>query len=158
MSPVNTKGQIIESIVISKNSKGEESDYGGLLPSFQKSTTEEKSKSKPTHKSIKVGDIIRYQKANGSWQLEVVEEIMDTVSLQILQKSNPIVGESESTYIWATAIIIVFLEMYFSSTRNEWILVSEKGRKWIKKKLNQSKNKLDIFVEAGKFLKDHKKK
>ena len=37
-----------------------------------------------------VSEVIKYQRANGSWQIEVVVWVLESVSLETLQADNPV--------------------------------------------------------------------
>lgn len=56
------------------------------------------------------------------------------------------------------ALVTTILETFFASTKNEWGLVAQKGKKWAKKLLATKGVTVDPFAEAAKYIKDKKVK
>ena len=78
------------------------------------------------------------QKASGAWDL--TDQL---VSLCGTSKDSLITGcpaaiavdSSEGKLLWATALALVLLMGKFGNKKDEWEMVQEKGRKWMKKNL-----------------------
>jgi len=87
-------------------------------------------------------DIIKLQKANGSWNWSEIVNLIP--SLSTIESSNP-VGDST---IWATAIIIYYLESHFSGSKNMWSLSTKKATSFLKKEC--SKNGFDYDTVVNK--------
>ncbi len=101
-----------------------------------------------------MNDIVKTQKANGSWQFKQVEWIT-SVSVDRFQSSLPVVHDNSQAVegIWATSIVLVVLQIFFSSIRNEWVLVEQKAIKWLKRTLvsvGQDANKLNEILEKAR--------
>ena len=82
--------------------------------------------------------VISLQKASGAWEL--TDQL---VSLCGTSKDSLITGcpaaiavdSSEGKLLWATALALVLLMGKFGNKRDEWEMVQEKGKKWMKKNL-----------------------
>ncbi|KAJ5074677.1 von willebrand factor a domain-containing protein 5a [Anaeramoeba ignava] len=108
-------------------------------------TDSEKSILPPKNLSV-VESIIYLQKANGSWDL--TEELSSQISLST-EKIRKEIPENISENVWITAIVVFYLETKHSSVQDEWFLVVEKARKWLKK--NSSIN-LENLIQKAKNL------
>ena len=82
--------------------------------------------------------VISLQKASGAWEL--TDQL---VSLCGKSKDSLITGcpaaiavdSSEGKLLWATALALVLLMGKFGNKKDEWEMVQEKGKKWMKKNL-----------------------
>ena len=82
--------------------------------------------------------VISLQKASGAWEL--TDQL---VSLCGTSKDSLITGcpaaiavdTSEGKLLWATALALVLLMGKFGNKKDEWEMVQEKGKKWMKKNL-----------------------
>ena len=82
--------------------------------------------------------VISLQKASGAWEL--TDQL---VSLCGTSKDSLITGcpaaiavdSSEGKLLWATALALVLLMGKFGNKKDEWEMVQEKGKKWMKKNL-----------------------
>ena len=82
--------------------------------------------------------VISLQKASGAWDL--TDQL---VSLCETSKDSLITGcpaaiavdSSEGKLLWATALALVLLMGKFGNKKDEWEMVEEKGKKWMKKNL-----------------------
>ena len=82
--------------------------------------------------------VISLQKASGAWEL--TDQL---VSLCGTSKDSLITGcpaaiavdKSEGKLLWATALALVLLMGKFGNKKDEWEMVQEKGKKWMKKNL-----------------------
>ena len=82
--------------------------------------------------------VISLQKASGAWEL--TDQL---VSLCGTSKDSLITGcpaaiavdTSEGKLLWATALALVLLMGKFGNKKDEWEMVAEKGKKWMKKNL-----------------------
>ena len=82
--------------------------------------------------------VISLQKASGSWDL--TDQL---VSLCDASRSDLIKGclkeiaadTAEGAWLWATALALVLLMGKYSDQKDEWEMIAEKGRKWLKKNL-----------------------
>ena len=95
--------------------------------------------------------VISLQKASGSWDL--TDQL---VSLCDASRSDLIKGclkeiaadTAEGARLWATALALVLLMGKYSGQKDEWEMIAEKGRKWLKKNLPGSLT-LDQVLESA---------
>nr|XP_058965540.1 von Willebrand factor A domain-containing protein 5A-like [Pocillopora verrucosa] len=95
--------------------------------------------------------VISLQKASGSWDL--TDQL---VSLCDASRSDLIKGclkeiaadTAEGARLWATALALVLLMGKYSDQKDEWEMIAEKGRKWLKKNLPGSLT-LDQVLESA---------
>ena len=82
--------------------------------------------------SPKVMDAILFlQTAKGSWLLSKELSTLLGVSLEELKKGRETTSEEQ----WATAVVLVVLQVYFSGASNEWMLIKTKASKFIESTL-----------------------
>ena len=97
-----------------------------------------KQKKEPEEDAPALLSVISLQKASGAWDL--TDQL---VSLCGTNKDSLITGcpaaiavdTSEGKLLWATALALVLLMGKFGNKRDEWVMVEEKGKKWVKKNL-----------------------
>ena len=95
--------------------------------------------------------VISLQKASGSWDL--TDQL---VSLCDASRSDLIKGclkgiaadTAEGKRLWATALALVLLMGKYSDQKDEWEMIAEKGKKWLKKNLPGSLT-LDQVLESA---------
>ena len=108
------------------------------------------------HKQKKKGSqsalsVISLQKVSGSWDL--TDQL---VSLCDASRSDLIKGclkgiaadTAEGKRLWATALALVLLMGKYSDQKDEWEMIAEKGKKWLKKNLPGSLT-LDQVLESA---------
>jgi len=95
-------------------------------------------------------EIIRDQKAGGYWFPRKLALISESDIKSSLPKS--INTNADVSNIWATAVIIVYLTRLFPNQKDNWDLVIEKARKWIKQEEKKIGVSFDWESEATSFL------
>jgi hypothetical protein len=109
--------------------------------------------------NIQMSDVVKAQRANGSWDIRHIEW-MTTVSLDKIK--NGLTAKSSDVALletcWATCLVIAMLEEQFAANKNEWNLVEQKARKFVKRSLNAMKVTEDLFEDAKKYVKSNKLK
>jgi len=85
-------------------------------------------------------DIVRLQKANGSWEWN---DIVGLVPAFVNVESADPYGDAT---IWATALIIRYLEAKFSSSINMWSLSTKKATSFVKKECSKKGFNFDNLV------------
>ncbi|EGG24000.1 hypothetical protein DFA_06138 [Cavenderia fasciculata] len=83
----------------------------------------EEERSVPTMQSNELLDILRQQKANGSWASKT--------TLKFTLPKNPI-GGSDTDDIWTTIAIIAHLQKVHADKKAQWNMVVIKALKWLK--------------------------
>ena len=97
-----------------------------------------KQEKEPEEDAPALLSVISLQKASGAWDL--TDQL---VSLCGTSKDSLITGcpaaiavdSSEGKLLWATALALVLLMGKFGNKKDEWEMVQEKGKKWMKKNL-----------------------
>jgi len=97
-----------------------------------------KQEKEPEEDAPALLSVISLQKASGAWDL--TDQL---VSLCGTRKDSLITGcpaaiavdTSEGKLLWATALALVLLMGKFGNKKDEWEMVQEKGKKWMKKNL-----------------------
>ena len=82
--------------------------------------------------------VISLQKASGAWDLTDQLVFLCGKSRDSLITGCPAaieVDKSEGKLLWATALALVLLVGKFGDKKDEWEMVAEKGKKWMKKNL-----------------------
>ena len=82
--------------------------------------------------------VISLQKASGAWELTDQLASLCGTSKDSLITGCPAaiaVDSSEGKLLWATALALVLLMGKFGNKKDEWEMVQEKGKKWMKKNL-----------------------
>ena len=95
--------------------------------------------------------VISLQKASGSWDLTDQLASLCDVSRSDLMKgcSKEIAADTaEGKLIWATALALVLLMGKYSDQKDEWEMIAEKGKKYLKKNLPGSLT-LDQVLESA---------
>eukprot|EP00118_Oscarella_pearsei_P020094 m.216420 g.216420 ORF g.216420 m.216420 type:complete len:248 (+) comp39869_c0_seq3:4460-5203(+) len=100
--------------------------------------------------------IVSEQQASGAWPMSktvanlVGKSIHDLKRLSPLKKVSPDVDEF---VIWATAIVLVWLKVKCADAQDEWELMANKARKWLKKqKYAEEKNWESLLDDARKLI------
>ena len=88
--------------------------------------------------SQRVLSLISLQKASGAWDL--VDQLVSLCgsSRDALITGCPAeiaVDKADGKLLWATALALVLLMSKFLDQKDEWEMIAEKGKKWMKKNL-----------------------
>lgn len=86
------------------------------------------------------------QTFGGFWKLDVNLASIVGKDLSLLLSSMPTTCTQDA---WATAIAICYLEKSFAAMKDEWIMLSDKARKWLKKEV---KTELDNLLSAAAII------
>ena len=85
-----------------------------------------------------VMSVISLQKASGAWDLTDQLVSLCEKSRDSLITGCPAaiaVGTSEGKLLWATALALALLMGKFGDKKDEWEMIAEKGKRWIRKNL-----------------------
>ena len=83
--------------------------------------------------------LISLQKASGAWDLTDQLVSLSSTSRDALITACPAeiaIDTAEGKLLWATALALVLLMGKFSDQKDEWEMIAEKGKKWMKKNLS----------------------
>ena len=110
--------------------------HAALPPLLSKKAASPSSLSKKEASGVM--SVISLQKASGAWDLTDQLVSLCEKSRDSLITGCPAaiaVGTSEGKLLWATALALALLMGKFGDRRNEWEMIAEKGKKWIRKTL-----------------------
>ena len=110
--------------------------HAALPPLLSKKAASPSSLSKKEASGVM--SVISLQKASGAWDLTDQLVSLCEKSRDSLITGCPAaiaVGTSEGKLLWATALALALLMGKFGDRRNEWEMIAEKGKKWIRKNL-----------------------
>ena len=96
------------------------------------------SSSQKTKGAPEVLSLISLQKASGAWDLTDQLVSLCSSSRDALIKGCPAeiaVNKAEGKLLWATALALVLLMGKFLDQKDEWEMIAEKAKKWMKKNL-----------------------
>ena len=102
------------------------------------STSMWKSSPSPQKSPQSVLTVIGLQKASGPWDLTEQLVSLCGMSRDDLIKGSPeeiAADTAEGKLLWATALALVLLMGKYSDQKDEWEMIAEKGKKWLKKNL-----------------------
>ena len=102
------------------------------------STSMWKSSPSPQKSPQSALTVIGLQKASGSWDLTEQLVSLCGMSRDDLIKGSPeeiAADTAEGKLLWATALALVLLMGKYSNQKDEWEMIAEKGKKWLKKNL-----------------------
>ena len=92
----------------------------------------------PKKETSVVMSVISLQKASGAWDLTDQLVSLCEKSRDSLITGCPaaiVVATSEGKLLWATALALALLMGKFGDKKDEWEMIAEKGKKWIRKNL-----------------------
>ena len=92
----------------------------------------------PPKGSQSAWSVISLQKASGSWNL--TEQLVSLCGVSRYDSIKGCPGEiaavaAEGKLLWATTLALVLLMGKYSDQKDEWEMIAEKGKKWLKKNL-----------------------
>ena len=99
--------------------------------------------------------IVSQQKASGAWALTAETAQLINKSMKDLEYASPFptsMSKIQSS-VWVTAVILVWLEMKLDAYRDEWELLGEKAKRWLKEQaLPQGITLQSLLTDARKLL------
>ena len=96
--------------------------------------------------------VISLQKASGAWDLTDQLVSLCGTSRDALIRGCPTelaVDTAEGKLLWATALALVLLMGKFLDQKDEWEMIAEKGKKWMKKNLSATVKCDDVLKSAA---------
>ena len=93
--------------------------------------------------------IISLQLASGAWKMST--EVADVIAKTIaeLKDSCPVSCEGDMETIWATIIVLVYLQLRQSKFKDEWELVAAKAEAWLTKQNLPQECSIKVLREKG---------
>ena len=96
--------------------------------------------------------VISLQKASGAWNLTDQLVSLCGTSRDVLITGSPTelaVDTTKGKLLWATALALVLLMGKFLDQKDEWEMIAEKGKKWMKKNLPATVKCDDVLKSAA---------
>ena len=108
--------------------------------------------SQQTKEASSVLALILLQKASGAWDLTDQLVSLCSKTRDALITGRPIevaVDTAEGKLLWATALALVILMGKFLDQKDEWEMIAEKGKKWLKRNLPGGMKYDDMLESAA---------
>jgi len=157
MSSSMSASNSISSLSAPRQKEKEEEKKGAVRK--RSSESEDSEPDETDDPSEKIRNLIRFQKANGSFELEGLKLFAPNITEDTLKKkitiSNTKVTD-DIIFIFITAIVVALFEKNFPSQRVNWSLVVKKANIWIKKEAKKAgvPEDFDWKEAASNFLSD----
>ncbi|XP_046842404.1 von Willebrand factor A domain-containing protein 5A-like [Xenia sp. Carnegie-2017] len=101
-----------------------------------------------------LSQIINLQLANGAWELTSELSNMVGKSITDLKDACPVSCNGNMMTIWATCIVLAYLDIHLSTVKDEWELVGMKAKSWLMMQvLPQGYSYEDLLEKANQILK-----
>ncbi|XP_048586493.1 von Willebrand factor A domain-containing protein 5A-like isoform X2 [Nematostella vectensis] len=107
----------------------------------------EYQQSAPGASSDKLMTLVDLQKACGSWELTDALAACLNVSKDVLVNAKPQSIPDLGSDIWATVLVLVWLSGKFFNRKDEWEMIANKSKRWLKSSLPSG-------VDYGKLMGD----
>ena len=96
--------------------------------------------------------IISLQLASGAWKLSAELAGLLGHSLEELKAVCPAGCEGELELVWATVLVLGYLEKKLLELQDEWELIAMKAKNWLKKQHVPEGHSTDSFLEKAKTV------
>ena len=96
--------------------------------------------------------IISLQLASGAWKLSAELAGLLGHSLEELKAACPATCEGELELVWATVLVLGYLEKKLPELQDEWELIAMKAKNWLKKQHVPEGHSTDSFLEKAKTV------
>ena len=141
-----------------------------LLPQAPSSTTSSAFSSGPPPPPARMGEgtkskssssqsprpglprIISLQLASGAWKLSAELASLVGHSMEELKAACPAACEGELELVWATALVLGYLEKKLLEQQDEWELIAMKAKNWLKKQHIPEGHSTESFMEKAKTV------
>ncbi|XP_046842401.1 von Willebrand factor A domain-containing protein 5A-like isoform X2 [Xenia sp. Carnegie-2017] len=105
-----------------------------------------------------LSQIINLQLANGAWDMESAIAKIVGKSFKDLEDACPVSCNGNMMTIWATCIVLAYLDLQLSTVKDEWELVGMKAKSWLMMQvLPKGCSYEDLHEKANQFLRDNDK-
>ena len=96
--------------------------------------------------------IISLQLASGAWKLSAELAALLGHSMEELKTACPAACEGEMELVWATVLVLSYLEKKLLELKDEWELIAMKAHNWLKKQHIPEGHTKDSFLEKAKTV------
>ena len=88
--------------------------------------------------------IISLQKFDGSWELD--EDLLKLIQIELKGKLCPV----KSSSVWATILVITWLEKACTNKADEWEMIAAKAKTWLQTQAIELPHTVESLTEAAK--------
>ena len=96
--------------------------------------------------------IISLQLASGAWKLSAELAGLLGHSMEELKVACPAACEGELELVWATVLVLAYLEKKLLELKDEWELIAMKAKNWLKKQHVPEGHSTESFLEKAKTV------
>ena len=96
--------------------------------------------------------IITLQLASGAWKLSAELAGLLGHSMEELKVACPAACEGELELVWATVLVLAYLEKKLLELKDEWELIAMKAKNWLKKQHVPEGHSTESFLEKAKTV------
>ena len=96
--------------------------------------------------------IISLQLASGAWKLSAELAALLGHSMEELKTACPAACEGEMELVWATVLVLGYLEKKLLELKDEWELIAMKANNWLKKQRIPEGHSKESFLEKAKTV------
>ena len=96
--------------------------------------------------------IISLQLASGAWKLSAELAALLGHSMEELKTACPAACEGEMELVWATVLVLGYLEKKLLELKDEWELIAMKANNWLKKQHIPEGHSKESFFEKAKTV------
>ena len=96
--------------------------------------------------------IISLQLASGAWKLSAELAALLGHSMEELKTACPAACEGEMELVWATVLVLGYLEKKLLELKDEWELIAMKANNWLKKQHIPEGHSKESFLEKAKTV------
>ena len=122
----------------------------------RKSSSKKEEKEEIILDSTLLREIIKNQRANGSFSFDVLKLFLPQVSLEMLKTEFPSTTVNltdEILEIFVTVIVCQYLQLKFADLQVNWNLVVKKAQTWVNKEADKNGLKIDLESAAQNLIK-----
>ncbi|XP_028392596.1 von Willebrand factor A domain-containing protein 5A-like [Dendronephthya gigantea] len=113
----------------------------------------ETSSSESTATENPLATIISLQLASGAWKMSTFLSDVISKTTEEIKDACPVSCEGDMESIWATIIVLTYLQLRQSNFKDEWELIALKAETWLtKQSLPQGSSIQDLREKAEAFL------
>ena len=107
---------------------------------------------KPSSSQPALPRIISLQLASGAWKLSAELAALLGHSMEELKTACPAACEGEMELVWATVLVLGYLEKKLLELKDEWELIAMKANNWLKKQRIPEGHSKESFLEKAKTV------
>ncbi|XP_028392751.1 von Willebrand factor A domain-containing protein 5A-like isoform X2 [Dendronephthya gigantea] len=123
------------------------------LPPRSRSSHSPPRSSESTATETPLATIISLQLASGAWKMSTFLRDVISKTTEEIKDACPVSCEGDMESIWATIIVLTYLQLRQSNFKNEWELIALKAETWLTKQSPPQRSSMqDLREKAEAFL------